>query len=356
VYPALAIADAVRKRRPDADVVFVGTPERIEARVVPARGYRFETVRVGALSRAFSIDTVLFPFRVAAAVAQSWTILRRVRPAVVVGAGGYVSGPPVLVASCMGIPTLVHEQNSYPGITTRLLARRASEVHLTFERSRRWVRARGPVRVTGNPTRAEIGTKSRVEAARALRLDPSAPTLLVVGGSQGAASLNSAMHDTAPALARAGVQILWATGEQQYRELEQSVRRSIVAGSAQVLILPYIQRMEDAYAVCDLAVTRAGATTLAELSRAAVPSILVPYPFAAADHQTENARAMVEAGAAVFLADADLRSQLTGTVRLLLADRARLLRMADRAREMGTPRAAEELAEAVLRLAESSRG
>jgi UDP-N-acetylglucosamine--N-acetylmuramyl-(pentapeptide) pyrophosphoryl-undecaprenol N-acetylglucosamine transferase len=352
VYPALAVADELRRLRPDAAVTFVGTRQKLESRVVPARGYEFRAITISGFRRSLSLEGLLFPLKVGIALVQSLVLLRRLRPAVVVGTGGYVSGPPVAGAWMLGIPTLLQEQNSIPGITTRLLARVATEVHVTFAVTGQHLSRTDRVHLTGTPTRAEIGGVSRAEAARRLGLEVGNVTVLVVGGSQGAASLNDAVLGVLPGLLRRPVQIIWATGVSDFPRVEEALSGLLPPGDRRVHRVPYLDRIEDAYALADLAVARAGATTLAELLRAGVPALLVPYPFAAADHQTENARTVVEAGAALMVRDAELPQRFEEQLRLLLEDPERLRTMALRARSLGRPEAARRLAQAVLRLAE----
>ncbi|MEW6510423.1 MAG: undecaprenyldiphospho-muramoylpentapeptide beta-N-acetylglucosaminyltransferase [Bacteroidota bacterium] len=347
LYPALAVADAIRRRMPDAAITFVGAKGRIESRVVPLRGYPFRAIWISGLRRKLSLETAMFPLQLVVSVWQSYLHLRESDPDAVVGTGGYVSGPVVWAAQRMGIPTLLQEQNSVPGITTRLLAKRAKEVHLTFESSRRHLERQDNVRISGNPTREGLGKVSRAEGAAFFQLDPTKKTVLVFGGSQGAATINAAMLGFALTLAAEGVQVIWQTGSGDYHR----VREAMMSQEKAVRVHEFIDRMEMAYAACDLAVCRSGATSLAELTCAGVPAVLVPYAFAAHGHQTTNARAMVEAGAAVLVPDAEAAHLLSVVVRELLNEPARVRTMADAARRLGKPDAAAALADAVLRLA-----
>ena len=353
LYPAIALADEVKKQRPEADVLFVGTKGRIESRVVPDRGYPFASIRVTGLQRRVSLRTLMFPLTLMIAMVQSFVLIRKFRPDVVVGTGGYVCGPPVFVATLLGIPTLIQEQNSYPGVTTRILAKRVNEVHITFEGSRRYFKRTDNVKLSGNPVRVAIGTISREEGARFFGVSAGQRILLVAGGSLGAASINRAVLTIVPDLASAGVQILWATGVQDHAAIEQAVGAFTAGVRGLVHLQPYIENMEYALGACDLAVCRSGATTLAELMQAGVPSILVPYPHAAADHQTENARAMVNQGAAVMCRDSDLKLALLLTIKDLLGSPERLRAMSAHARDMSKPHAAEALAGALLHLAKA---
>lgn len=351
LYPGLAIAEAIKTRKADAVITFIGTKDKIEARVVPATGFGFIPITVVGFRRRLALSNVFFPFIFLKALAQSFYHLRRIRPSVVVGTGGYVSGPPLLVATWLGIPTLVQEQNSYPGVTTRMLAKRATQIHITFPESIKYFARRNQVFISGNPTRASIGRISREDGARKFDCDPAKKTICVFGGSLGAASINAAAALAIQQWKSHHIQVVWQTGPSEYETVIGSteVRKAIDEGI--VKVYPFIDAMEYAYAASDLAVCRAGATTLAELTRAGLPSVLIPYPHAAADHQTVNARTMESAGAAIVCADSDAREKLGGIVTALIAGTQQLRTMADAARSLGKPEAAGTIAEAVLGLA-----
>jgi UDP-N-acetylglucosamine--N-acetylmuramyl-(pentapeptide) pyrophosphoryl-undecaprenol N-acetylglucosamine transferase len=352
LIPALAIADEVKQLAADAIIEFVGASGRMEAKVVPEHGYAFHAISVAGFQRRRLTANLFFPIRLVVALVQSWMLIRRMKPDVVVGTGGYVTGPPLFVASLCGIPTLIQEQNSYPGVTTRLLAKRVREVHLAFDAASDHLKRRQQVYLSGNPIRSRIGLVSREDAAAFFDLDSQTRTVLVTGGSQGAASINRAVRDILPRLLEDGVQVIWLTGQSEFERIVQAI-----GGAAEnvqgrrVRVYGFLREMECAWAACDLVVCRAGAITLAEVTRAGVPSVLVPYPFAAADHQTENAKAMVEQGAAVLCKDEMIDRDLYPTVKELLANADRLQRMAAAARSMARPEAARTIAEAVLRLA-----
>jgi UDP-N-acetylglucosamine--N-acetylmuramyl-(pentapeptide) pyrophosphoryl-undecaprenol N-acetylglucosamine transferase len=350
LYPALAIADEVRRRHPDASIAFVGTAGKIESRVVPARGYPFSTIWISGFRRRISLETALFPVKVVVALLQSAVLVVRKNPDVVIGTGGYVCGPVVAAAQILGRRTLLQEQNSVPGATTRMLAPRADEVHIAFERSGSYLKRRDNVRLTGNPVRETIGTVSRNDGARFFGLEPGRKTLLVFGGSRGASTINAAVARVAGDLAGEGMQIIWQTGDEDAGTL----RGSFGDRADRIRLSPFIEKMEYAYAAADLAVCRAGASSLAELMQAGVPAILIPYPYAAADHQTENAKAMVEGGAALRIADTEAAELLPAAVRELMNDSERLRSMGNAARRLGTSGSAGILADAVERLASTT--
>jgi len=350
LFPAIAIAEEIRRMRPLTAIHFAGTKDKIEARVVPQLGYVFEPIWISGLRRKLTLENLLFPIKLMASIVQSYNLMNRIRPSAVVGTGGYVSGPVVYAASLMRIPTILQEQNSYPGITTRMLSQRATEVHLTFESSARFLKRKDNIRVTGNPVRSSVGTISRADAVRSFGLDASKKAVLVFGGSLGATSLNTALLNGYERIVETGTQILWQTGAKDFASIREK------ANHPSVKVMQFIENMDHAYAACDLAVCRAGATTLAELTLAGVPSILVPYPFAAADHQTENAKVMTEHGASLLLADKDVNSRLVDEVMALLKDASRRNAMARSTKALGKPDAAAKIAQAILAIADAHHG
>lgn len=353
LFPALAIADEFKRLEPDAEVLFIGTSDKIESRVVPGKGYGFRSIWIRGFRRGFHAGNFLFPIRTAVGLMQAISIIRRFKPDVVVGTGGYVSGPVLRAAVMLKVPTLIQEQNSYPGITTRLLAPRVDEVHLTFESSRKYIDRKEQVFISGNPTRRDLDGVDRNDACRFFGFDPSdrKKTILVVGGSLGARSINLAIEKNLDALIRQGVRIIWQTGAGDF-EREELLRAQFPQG--QLWVGPFIDRMEYAYRVSDLVVCRAGATTIAELTRLGKPALLVPYPHAAANHQVENARSLAESGAAEIVFD---DQSLAGLGAKILAglDDNRLREMSVRSRNLGTPDAAHRIAERVIRLARRKR-
>jgi len=348
VFPALAIAEALQRAEPDIEIRFIGTRGRIEARVVPAHGYAFDAIWIAGFRRRLAIETLLFPVKVIVSMLQSLVVLLRFKPGAVIGTGGYVCGPPVFVATLLGIPTLLQEQNSYPGVTTRLLARRVREVHIAFEATRKFLGRELGVHLSGNPIRATVGTVGRSESLRRLGLLASRTTILVVGGSQGAASINDALLASPDLLGRPDVQVVWLTGAS---ELARVQRRVAALGAGEgVHLYGFLEDMPWAYAAADLVVCRAGASTLAEILCAGLPSVLVPYPHAAADHQTLNARTIADAGAAVLIPDAEVKERLGTEIREILAHPERRAAMSVAARSLALPNAARIIADAIVKL------
>jgi len=346
LFPALALADEIKKLRPGAQFLFIGTKGKLEARVVPQRGYPFRTIWISGFHRRLTVDNLLFPLKVVVSLIQSLFVIKRFQPVAVVGTGGYVCGPVLFVASLLGIPTVVHESNSYPGATTRMLASRATRVYIAFESTRRWLKRPDNVELVGTPTRDTLGTISKEEGGRFFGLAAGKKTVLVFGGSLGATSVNNAVLGSLDDLLAAGVQLLWQTGEADYQRI-----RKAVAGRSIGWLGAFIDRMDCAFASADVVVCRAGAITLAELTRVGKAAILIPYPFAAADHQTHNARSLVDAGAALMIPDGEVAQKLKSILLDLLGDESRIEQMNASSARLGRPAAGVEIAAKILELA-----
>ena len=345
LFPAIAIAEETKKIRPDVRITFVGTKEKIEARVVPEKGFAFYTIWISGLHRRLTVDNLLFPVKVVVSLLQSFFLIRKLSPSVVIGTGGYVCGPILSVASLMKIPTVVHESNSYPGVTTRMVASRVSRVFLTFEATKKWLPKlnSNKIDVVGNPTRGSLGKVSKNDGLKYFNLDPNSKTLLVFGGSLGAASINSTIGKIVGELIRSGAQVIWQIGDKDFEHYESKRDKNVWVGK-------FIDRMEYAYAAADVVLCRSGATTLAELTRLGKPAILVPYPYAAANHQELNAQTMVEAGAAVMVKDADLDAKALSIVKEILFNDVVRNVMSGKSLQLGKPDAGKEIAQKILAL------
>lgn len=346
VYPAIAIADAVRGLEPEASVMFAGTRTRMEWKAVPRAGYAIFPISVTALHRELSLRMLAFPFRLMQGFAESWALVRDYDADVAVGTGGFVSGPVLFAAAMQGRRTLIQEQNAYAGLTNRILARRVSRVHVAFPEARACFPS-GKTVVSGNPVRKELAGGTRDDANRHFDIPEGARVLLVFGGSLGSRAINDAVERHLDALLRAETRYLvWQTGSQYFEAVRERVTEH-----PRLRLLEYLDRMELAYAAADLVVCRAGAITCSELMLTGAPSILVPSPNVAEDHQTKNARSMSEAGAAELLPEARLDDQLVSAVDALMEDDDRRSQMAAAARRMARPDAAAEIARDVLELA-----
>jgi len=337
VIPALAIAQELRARH-SAEIRFIGTARGLETKLVPAAGFELALIEVGALKNVGLATRLGTLWQLPGAVLRSRRILREFRPDVVIGVGGYASGPAVLAAEMAGVPTLLFEPNLVPGFANRMVARWASAAAVQFEETRSRF---GNAVVTGVPVRQEFFNLP-------MRPADAPPTLLVFGGSQGAAALNRVMMESAAALKQAGVAVIHQTGESDYNQVKAAYQQSGLSAE----VTPFIDRMPEAFSRADLLLCRSGASTVAEVAAAGKPAIFVPFPRAADDHQRRNAEALVAAGAAMLIPEAELTSaSLMKTVGELLADKQRLGRMAAAARGLAHPNAAQDIAGMAARLA-----
>ncbi len=349
LYPAVAMAEELLKLDPEADVSFAGTERGIEATEIPRLGFRLHMFRVRGFSRGKTPADLVHNAGVLADFAGSLgsavSLLRKEKPDVVVGTGGFVSAPLLLAAQLLGIPNLIQEQNAFPGLTTRLLSMKATELHLSFEESRAYVKRKRGVWISGNPARS-FSLADAGEARKSFGLDPKKTTLLVFGGSRGARSINAAVKQWLEEF-DGRFNLIWQTGS-----LDIDAIRKEHSPSSSLWFGPYIDTMGTAYSAADMVLCRAGASTVAELTNLGKPAILVPYPHATGNHQFFNAEALSKDGAAVLIEDGDIGSgSAKDEVVGLLDDGVRRAEIAAACKRHGMARAALELAERIQQLA-----
>jgi UDP-N-acetylglucosamine--N-acetylmuramyl-(pentapeptide) pyrophosphoryl-undecaprenol N-acetylglucosamine transferase len=342
LYPAISIARALVELGCGAPG-FIGSRTGLEAEVVPREGFAFHAIASRKVSRVVTPAAALSLASIAWGTVQAGMLLRRRRPLAVIGTGGYASAGVVLAAAFQGIPTLIHEQNSIPGRTNRLLARIVRRVAVTFPESTSYF-PEGKSVLTGLPIRPEIISGDRRQAEERFGLETDRRTLLVLGGSLGARSLNRAVREALPLWANSGLQVIHQVGNRNWEEHQAALR----SAPAWYHPVAFLTDMGDAYAAADLVLCRAGASTLAELWAVGLPSLLVPYPYAHADHQSANARSAVTAGAATLLPDQELSGpRLVSEVGALFDDPPTRDKMAVASRALGRPDAARELLQVV---------
>lgn len=347
VYPAIAIADALKAARPDAIIRFAGTRNHMEWTAVPKAGYAVSAIWISGFIRRLTLQNLLFPVKLVVSLFQSLALLLRYRPDVVVSCGGYVAGPVGWMAARLRIPLVVQEQNSFPGVTNRMLGRHAERIYTAYAEAAAYFQGRD-VRLTGNPVRAALGVADRSAAMAAFGFDPSRKTVLVMGGSGGALRINEAMVANIHHLHQdLGLNILWQCGGRYHADMVSAVD---TAPYPRLKLVAFIDSMPAAYAAADLVVCRSGAGSIAELTVTGKPMVLVPSPHVAGDHQTHNAKAVADAGAAVLVADADLTAQLVPTVSRLLSDPSTLTAMAAASAALAKPHAAAAIAADILTL------
>lgn len=354
IYPALSIGRGLQERYPGVEILYVGTDRGLEADIVPKSGYKFKSVSVAGFKRSLSPKNIAVIWRAVKGYVQAANIIKSFKPTVVVGTGGYVCGPVVLAAARRGIPTLVHEQNAYPGVTNKILARFVSQVTVTFEDSVSYFPPRAVVKVTGLPVRPEFFQADRIKSLQTLGLDPGKFVILVFGGSRGARRINLAMVDVLKKYqGDQRLQILHVTGQAGHEEYLTALQQAGISlvKDGNITIIPYLYNMPDALAAADLAICRAGAATLAEITALGRPAILVPYPYAAENHQEFNARALSDREAAILIRDAELTGEiLVRQIENLLADRGKLVRMTGQSKELGRPRALADILDCIAQL------
>jgi len=346
LFPAIAVAEQIKEMNPDTEILFVGTKSKIEGKMVPKLGYKFKSIWIKGFSRKFNIENLLFPVKLFVSVIQSLIINMKFQPKVAIGSGGYVSGPAIFGSSVMGAKIILLEQNSYPGITTRLLERYADEVHISFEDSKKYLRRKEKIILTGNPVRKNLGTENKVTALQKFGLTSGSKTLLVLGGSLGAASINNAVANSVLKFEQAGIQIIWQTGANYFDDHQ-------IHSSKSTKVYEFIDDMNAAYSACDLLLARAGATTIAEILVLGVPSILVPSPNVSENHQFYNAKSLSDNNAAVLLKDDELNSGFAESVISIINSEDKLLGLKNNAINLAKPDAAKTIAINALKYMEA---
>lgn len=308
IFPALSIANAVKAKCPDAEILFVGADNRMEMQRVPAAGYRIVGLPVSGFDRKNLLKNVAVLWRLMKSQCKARRVIREFQPHVAVGVGGYASGPTLKMAGGMGIPTLIQEQNSYAGVTNKLLAKKAHRICVAYEGMERFF-PKDKILLTGNPVRQNLltNTVAHDEAVRTFGLDPTKKTILVVGGSLGARTLNESMLQAWDTLKDSNVQVIWQTGKYYYEQITAQLKGKELPN---VHVCDFISSMDAAYAAADLVISRAGAGSISEFCLLGKAVILVPSPNVAEDHQTKNALALVKKDAALYVKDAEAAAQL----------------------------------------------
>lgn len=345
IFPALSIANAL-KRRLNADILFVGAENRMEMEKVPAAGYPIKGLPVAGFDRKRLWRNIGVLLKLRKSMRMADKIVRDFRPDIAIGVGGYCSGPTLKAAQKAGVPTLLQEQNSYAGVTNKLLAKKARRICVAYDGMERFFPA-GNIVKTGNPVRKDLTERQsdRRQARESFGLNPDRPTLLVVGGSLGALTLNESMEQGLRRLAESGLQVIWQTGKNFGDRGLQAAK-----GLKGVVVTKFITDMAAAYAAADLVVSRAGAGSISELELLGKPCVLVPSPNVAEDHQTKNAMALVERDAAVLVTDAEARERLVDTVLELMADKRRLESMSANISALALRDSDERIADEVERI------
>ena len=359
INPALAVAGYIRKQVPDTQILFVGTAEKMEAKLVPAAGFDFRTIDISGFQRSLTLNNIKRNLgtlsKLLRASSQAKKILLDFKPDVVVGFGGYVSGPVLRMAAKLGIPTAIHEQNAYPGVTNKALAKKADAVMLTVQAAEQYLKPKNPCILTGRPVRGEIMEADRDFARAELRLDER-PMILSMGGSLGARAINEAVVELIANKAADGDCYFHHAYGQYGKWVPDKLREKGVdfAHMPNITVREYIDDMDRCLAAADLVICRAGASSLSEFEAVGRASILIPSPNVAENHQYHNAMALVNNNAAVIIEEKDLTGErLTQEVNRLLADRDRLRTLGENAKKMAIPDTVERIADILFRLAKA---
>lgn len=343
LYPALAVADELRQMNADTQIVFVGTPHRIESTVVPAHGYTFEPLMSSGMPRKNIVKLFLYVFEFVATLLRARKLVKRIAPDIAVGSGGYVSVTPLLAAKWLGVPLILLEQNSVPGLATKLLQRFAERIHLNYDDSLRYISNRKNAVTTGNPVRKPHIQLTGQQARARLGLPADKTVLLILGGSLGAASMNKKIADIKEIVKNPDVYTIWQTGKNDFATYKDFT-------SVTCQVLPFIEEMDVMYRAADMVICRAGATTISELAYYGLPSILIPSPNVANDHQTGNARSLQEKCAAIMIKESETENLLADEFMKLLADKERRDELSRNIQKFSRPDAARHVADSVISL------
>lgn len=353
IFPAISIANAIKQRYPDAAILFVGAEDRMEMTRVPKAGYEIVGLPVAGFNRKELFKNISVIKKLITSLFKANSVVKKFNPDIAIGVGGYASGPLLKVAAKRGIPTLIQEQNSYAGVTNKLLAQKASKICVAYEGMEAFF-PKDKIVLTGNPCRQDLLSQaSKEEAYRFFKLDPMKKTILVLGGSLGARTLNQSIIKNLVLLNDSGVQILWQCGERYQYDL--TIELSDKPQAKDIYLHDFINRMDLAYIAADLVVSRAGAGSISELSMLSKPTVLVPSPNVAEDHQTKNAIALVEKNAAIMVKDDDAPADLLKTALQIVKNDDILAMLSKNIKTMARPNAAEHIVDEIEKLINKDR-
>ncbi|MCI5056557.1 MAG: undecaprenyldiphospho-muramoylpentapeptide beta-N-acetylglucosaminyltransferase [Flavobacteriales bacterium] len=337
VFPAIAIADAIKAKYPDCDILFVGANGKMEMEKVPEAGYKIKGLNIAGLQRSLSLKNLSFPFKLLGSLIKAKKIVKEFKPQFAVGVGGYASGPTLMACSRMGIPTFLQEQNSFPGITNKLLAKKAKRIFVAYKGMERFF-AQEKVVLSGNPIRGQI-ENMKVDLEKAyeyFELDPNKKTILVIGGSLGARTINESVSAAHKAWLNEGYQLIWQTGKSYVESISEELKNT-----KGLCVKPFIKRMDFAYSLANVVISRAGAISVSELCVVGKPTIFVPSPNVSEDHQTKNAMALVKEDASICVKDSEARESLESVLLDLMSDESKQKKLEVNIKNLAKFKAAE---------------
>ncbi|WP_295812810.1 undecaprenyldiphospho-muramoylpentapeptide beta-N-acetylglucosaminyltransferase [uncultured Apibacter sp.] len=346
IFPAIAIADEIKRRLPNAEFLFIGSEDKMEMEKVPQAGYKIEGLWISGISRSSMLANLKFPFKVFSSILKSRKIIKSFKPDAAIGTGGYASGPALYVAANTNIPTFIQEQNSFPGITNKKLANKTKGIFVAYN-SMDMFFPKEKIHFTGNPVRKSLFNNkvSQEQAKKELKLDFSKLVILSIGGSLGSRTINNFWKNNSKIIADSDIQILWQTGKSDYSDIINNSELK----HPNIQITEFIKNMSLAYAAADIIISRAGAIAISELTLAGKPTILIPFPYAAEDHQTKNALQLVNYKAAKMVKDSDVSSKLLEEIQNLISNANERELLGENILKMAKPNATEEIVSHILK-------
>ncbi|PIF32971.1 UDP-N-acetylglucosamine-N-acetylmuramylpentapeptide N-acetylglucosamine transferase [Flavobacterium sp. 9] len=344
IYPAIAIANELKLQFPDAEFLFVGARDKMEMQKVPQAGYEIKGLWIAGLQRKLTLQNLMFPLKLATSLLESRRIIKQFKPNVVIGTGGFASGPLLQAAGSAGIPTVVQEQNSFPGITNKLLSKKAKAICVAYENLERFF-PKEKIVLTGNPVRQDLIDieSKRDEAIAFYGLDPNKKTLLVLGGSLGARRINQLIEKELQNMLSQDVQIIWQCGKLYFEDYKKHNQQNL-------RVVDFIERMDFVYAAADVIISRAGASSVSELCIVGKPVIFIPSPNVAEDHQTKNAQAIVDAKGAILLKESELENEFSIVFEALLKDQGKQKQLSDNIKKLAMPNATKVIVDQIKKL------
>lgn len=349
IYPAVAIANELKSRFPEAEFLFVGAEDKMEMQKVPQAGYKIEGLWIAGLQRKLTLQNAMFPFKLMSSLLKSRSIIKKFNPDVVIGTGGFASGPLLQMANMLNIPTVIQEQNSFPGITNKLLSKKANKICVAYENLDRFFPKEKMI-LTGNPVRQDLIDidGKRAEAIQYFNLDSTKKTLLVLGGSLGARRVNQLIEKELDQFRAEEVQVIWQCGKLYFEDYKKY-------NSNTVQVLAFIDRMDLVYAAADIVISRAGASSVSELCIVGKPVIFIPSPNVAEDHQTKNAQAIVDRKGAMMLKESELDSQFSLVFEALLRDQGKQAYLSENMKQLALPNATKQIVDEIVKLIKSEK-
>jgi UDP-N-acetylglucosamine--N-acetylmuramyl-(pentapeptide) pyrophosphoryl-undecaprenol N-acetylglucosamine transferase len=344
IYPAVAIANELKSRFPEAEFLFVGAKDKMEMQKVPHAGYAIKGLWISGIQRKLTLDNAMFPLKLASSMWNSFKIIKSFKPDVVIGTGGFASGAVLKAASMLNIPTVIQEQNSYPGITNKLLAKRAHKICVAYENLERFF-PKDKMILTGNPVRQDlIEVADKKEAITYFNLDANKKTLLVLGGSLGARRINKLIEKELDFFLSQNIQIIWQCGKLYLNDYSKYNEKD------NVQVVAFIDRMDLVYAAADVVISRSGASSVSELCIVGKPTIFIPSPNVAEDHQTKNAKAISDKNGAILIKESELEAQFETVFSDLISKESKQLELSQNIKKLAKPNATKDIVEEIMKL------